>query len=206
MKPELDYRISAAQILDLTHTAHRRDRTIKLVMMDVLSSLPGVIFPWERVCRVCRQYNVYSPVAGAHAATQSQWICLRASLISLCPTYSYVPRGCPLLYVRSSLQQSIHSIPIAHGYIYSTQPCVQCPISTNSESQWVKSMSGLVQSIGADTSLWVPRLILLINAVVHYQRLLPVCHKLAIKGVQLLLKSLELKSSVWKGRLALPVW
>lgn len=185
VKLELDYPISDDQILDLTETVLRRDRTIKLVMMDALSSLPGVISPCERVCRVCRQYDIYSLVDGAHAVTQIP-VDLSPSqpdfFASNLHKWSYVPRGCALLYVRSSLPQSIQSIPIGHGYVSSTQPYVPSPISANPESPWVTQHEwiGTVDwsgyfSVGAAFDF--------INQCGGSRRIRDYCHMLAVEGV-----------------------
>src|SRR5271169_1019535 len=69
-KIELDYPISDDEILTLTESALKSNKSIKLILMDAISSLPGVLLPWEKVCQLCRQYEIYSLVDAAHAVTQ----------------------------------------------------------------------------------------------------------------------------------------
>lgn len=38
----------------------------KLVVFDVISSMPGMRFPWERMVEKCRELGVLSLIDGAH--------------------------------------------------------------------------------------------------------------------------------------------
>lgn len=44
----------------------REGRKAKVAIFDVVSSLPGVLVPWERLVQSCKDYNVLSLADGAH--------------------------------------------------------------------------------------------------------------------------------------------
>lgn len=119
----LNYPVSDDEIITRTKSALELNKKIKLVFMDAISSLPAVRFPWEKVCQLCHQYKVYSLVDGAHAITQIPIDISQTKpdfFISNLHKWSYVPRGCALLYVRRPLQSLVHSIPIGETYVSST--------------------------------------------------------------------------------------
>lgn len=186
VKLELDYPISDEQILALTKFALIKDPAIKLVLLDAISSLPGVIFPWEQVCHLCRQHGVYSLVDGAHAVTQMAVDVTQSQpdfFVSNLHKWSYVPRGCALLYVRSSLQKLIHSIPIGHGYISFTQPFIPSPVATNPEGQWVTEHEW-IGTIDWSGYLSVSAAFEFIDQCGGSQRIRDYCRDLAIRGGQ----------------------
>lgn len=44
--------------------------TIKIAILDAISSVPGVLVPWEEAVKLLREYQVLSLVDGAHAVGQ----------------------------------------------------------------------------------------------------------------------------------------
>jgi selenocysteine lyase/cysteine desulfurase len=140
IKIDLEYPISDDEIIERTTKALATHPNIKLTLMDAISSLPGVVFPWETVCALCRQCNIYSLVDAAHALTQIP-INIRESqpdfFVSNLHKWSYVPRGCAVLYVRRELQSKIHSVPIGHGYTSTTQSKIASPVTVGTEGPWV---------------------------------------------------------------------
>lgn len=66
---ELKYPLSDEQILDITKEAIEREgpESFKLGVFDAISSVPGVRFPFERMCKLMKEYNILSLVDGAHA-------------------------------------------------------------------------------------------------------------------------------------------
>lgn len=184
IKTEIEYPISNDEILALTESALKTGQSVKLVLMDAISSLPGVRFPWERVCGLCRQHGIYSLVDAAHAITQIPVDIAQSQpdfFVSNLHKWSYVPRACAVLYVRSSLQPLIHSIPIGHGYISSSQPFVPSPISTNPEGQWVTEHEWVGT---ADWSgyLSVSAAFEFIERCGGAQKIRDYCHRLAVDG------------------------
>jgi hercynylcysteine S-oxide lyase len=184
IKIQLDYPISYDDILYLTESALEKESSVRLVLMDAISSLPGVRFPWERVCHLCRQRGIYSLVDGAHAITQIP-VDIKQSqpdfFVSNLHKWSYVPRGCAVFYVRSSLQPLIHSIPIGHGYISSSQSFVPSPISTSPEGQWVAEHEW-VGTIDLSGYLSVSAAFEFIERCGGAQKIRDYCHNLAVEG------------------------
>jgi len=183
-KIELDYPVSDDEIVSRTETALNSDSSIKLVLMDAITSLPGVRFPWERVCKLCRQYNVYSLVDGAHAVIQIP-VDIAATqpdfFVANLHKWSYVPRGCAVLYVRRPLQQLVHSIPISHGYIITSQPFVASPVQISPEGQWVTEheWAGTIDWSGY---LSVDAAFEFIEKCGGADKIREYCHGLAVKG------------------------
>lgn len=43
---------------------------VRLVVIDSIASVPGVIYPWEQVVALCRKYGALSLVDAAHSIGQ----------------------------------------------------------------------------------------------------------------------------------------
>lgn len=184
MKVDLEYPISNDEILALTQSALEKDLSVKVVLMDAISSVPGVRFPWERVCGLCRQNGIYSLVDGAHAITQIPVDITESQpdfFVSNLHKWSYVPRGCAVLYVRTSLQPLIHSMPIGHGYVSPTQPFIPSPHTPSTEGQWVTAHEWVGT---ADWSgyLSVVAAFEFIERCGGAQKIRDYCHGLAVEG------------------------
>ena len=183
-KIELDYPVSDDEIVSRTEVALQSDSRIKLVLMDAITSLPGVRFPWERVCKLCRQHNVYSLVDAAHAVTQIPVDVSKTRpdfFVSNLHKWSYVPRGCALLYVRRPLQRLLHCIPIGHGYVSTSQPFVPSPVQTSPEGQWVTEheWAGTIDWSGY---LSVDTAFEFIANCGGGEKIREYCHRLAVQG------------------------
>jgi hercynylcysteine S-oxide lyase len=183
-KIELDYPVSNDEILRRTDAALRGNRNIRLVLMDAISSLPGVIFPWERLCEMCTRYGVYSLVDGAHAVTQIPIDISKSRpdfFVSNLHKWSYVARGCAVLYVRRDLQAQVHALPIGHGYVSTSQPFVKSPVQTSPEGQWVTEheWSGTIDWSGY---LAVDTAFQFIEQCGGAEKIREYCHALALNG------------------------
>lgn len=184
IKLQLEYPISDNEILDRTAAALKANKHIKLVLMDAISSLPGVRFPWEKVCRLCRQENIYSLVDAAHAVTQ---ILVDISLaqpdffVSNLHKWSYVPRGCAVLYVRHALQSLMHAIPIGHGYVSTTQAHVASPVQMSLEGRWVIEHEWPA-TIDFSNYLSVDSAFEFIEKCGGAENIREYCHQLAVEG------------------------
>ena len=186
IKIELDYPISDDDILRLTESTISGNDRIKLVLVDAISSLPGVRFPWERVCAICRKYKIYSFVDAAHAITQIPIDIAKSQpdfFVSNLHKWSYVPRACAVLYARRDLQKLLHAVPIGHGYISTTQPFVASPISTSPEGRWVTEheWTGTQDWSGC---LSVSAAFEFIEKCGGAEKIREYCHELAVKGGQ----------------------
>ena len=183
-KIELDYPVSDDDIVKLTDAALKSNKNIKLVLMDAISSLPGVRFPWERVSSLCRQYKIYSLIDAAHAITQIP-IDVKTSqpdfLVSNLHKWSYVPRGCALLYVRRPLQRLVHSLPISFGYVGSSLPSITSPFQTSSDGVWVTEHDW-VGTIDWSGYLSVDTAFQFIEKCGGAEKIREYCHELAVDG------------------------
>lgn len=48
----------------------KADERVRMVVVDSIASVPGVLFPWEDVVALCRKYGALSLVDGAHSIGQ----------------------------------------------------------------------------------------------------------------------------------------
>ncbi|PKS13270.1 hypothetical protein jhhlp_000041 [Lomentospora prolificans] len=93
----------------------------RIVVMDVVSSLPGVRFPWEKLVPVCRELGVLSMVDGAQGIGM---VSLDLSavdpdfFVSNCHKWLHVPRGSAVFYVPVRNQHLIATtLATSHGYV-----------------------------------------------------------------------------------------
>lgn len=121
---ELSYPLSDDAILAAFHAgvsaSRAAGRSPRLCVLDVVSSLPGVRFPFERVVAACRDEGVLSLVDGAQGVGMVALDLAKADpdfLVSNCHKWLNVPRGCAVLYVPLRNQHRVAStLPTSHGY------------------------------------------------------------------------------------------
>ncbi|ORX62153.1 PLP-dependent transferase [Hesseltinella vesiculosa] len=123
---ELNYPMSNDAILaKLEATLQANPGPIKLAVMDAITSVPGVVFPYERVCALLRERGILSLVDGAHAIGQIP-VNLRETdpdfFVTNCHKWLFTPRGAAILYVRRDQQYTIHPALINASYKHHTKP------------------------------------------------------------------------------------
>ncbi|GHJ85264.1 hypothetical protein NliqN6_1666 [Naganishia liquefaciens] len=100
--------------------AGARAQRVRMVVVDSIVSLPGVIMPWERIVDLCKEYDVLSLVDAAHHLGQLP-VDLKQSQpdfwLSNCHKWLMSHRGCALFYVAKNRQHLIRStLPTSHYY------------------------------------------------------------------------------------------
>ncbi|KAJ2993257.1 hypothetical protein NUW58_g1899 [Xylaria curta] len=113
---------------DIVHAFHAAlqssvdaGKRVKICIFDVVSSLPGVLFPFEAITKACRDAGVLSLVDGAQGVGMVK-IDLKSLdpdfFVSNCHKWLFVPRSCAVFYVPLRNQHRVRSgIPTSHGYI-----------------------------------------------------------------------------------------
>ncbi|KAK4097906.1 PLP-dependent transferase [Parathielavia hyrcaniae] len=112
-------------ILSAFHSAvaesRRQGKRPRLCLFDVVSSQPGVRFPFEAVTAACREQEILSLIDGAQGVGMVD-LDLGAVdpdfFVSNCHKWLHVPRGCAVLYVPLRNQGLIRStLPTSHGFV-----------------------------------------------------------------------------------------
>ncbi|PTB65672.1 selenocysteine lyase-like protein [Trichoderma citrinoviride] len=92
----------------------------KICIFDVVSSRPGVVFPWERMVAACRELGVLSLVDGAQGIGMVRLDLGAADpdfFVSNCHKWLFTPRGCAVFYVPVRNQHLLPStLATSHGY------------------------------------------------------------------------------------------
>lgn len=121
---ELTYPISDEAIIAKFRHAVQESRQLKrprAAVFDVVSSVPGVCFPYQEMVHVCRELGILSIVDGAQGIGMLELDMTALDpdfFVSNCHKWLLVPRGCAIFYVPRRNQHLIRStVPTSHGYI-----------------------------------------------------------------------------------------
>lgn len=148
VKVPLSYPLTHEQVLSATRDAIQHARAeevrIKIAVVDAISSIPGVIVPWEQLCALFRKHSILSLVDGAHAVGQIPLDLCSADpdfFISNCHKWLSCHRGVALLYTPKRNQSLAQAIPTSHEYISPNLPPPTPPglFPTNAVSNYVSS-------------------------------------------------------------------
>ena len=116
----------------------------RLCVTDVVSSRPGVVFPWEKLVKACKELGVLSMVDGAQGIGMVPLDFEAVDpdfFVSNCHKWLFVPRGCAVFYVPVRNQHLLPTtITTSHGYVPRTvvrtnplPPSSKSPFVTNFE-------------------------------------------------------------------------
>lgn len=121
---ELTYPISDDAIIAKFRQAVQESRQVKrprAAVFDVVSSVPGVRFPYEEMVSACRELGILSIVDGAQGIGMLELDMTALDpdfFVSNCHKWLLVPRGCAVFYVPERNQHLIRStVPTSHGYV-----------------------------------------------------------------------------------------
>ncbi|KAK3986812.1 pyridoxal phosphate-dependent transferase [Cladorrhinum sp. PSN332] len=121
----LNYPCSDQTVIDAFASAIREEKSKgnrpKVAIFDVVTSQPGIRFPFERITQICRENEILSLIDGAQGVGMVH-IDLSATdpdfFVSNCHKWLHVPRGCAVFYVPERNQHLIRSsLPTSHGFV-----------------------------------------------------------------------------------------
>ena len=112
----LDYPLEDAEVLSIfqntVNAIIAEGKVPRLAIIDAVSSLPGVVFPWTDMVKICKKHDTISLVDGAHGVGMTQ-LDLTATdpdfFVSNCHKWLHVPRGCALFYAPIRTQHLVPS-------------------------------------------------------------------------------------------------
>ncbi|RBA10028.1 Hercynylcysteine sulfoxide lyase [Fusarium proliferatum] len=122
---ELTYPLDDDEIIkkfeDTVKKIESEGKRVRICTFDVVSSRPGVVFPWEEMIKACRRLNVLSMVDGAQGIGMVKLDISAADpdfFVSNCHKWLHVPRGCAVFYVPQRNQALIQTtLATSHGYV-----------------------------------------------------------------------------------------
>ncbi|TKY89045.1 hypothetical protein EX895_001576 [Sporisorium graminicola] len=144
VKVPLTYPVTHEQVVAETKKAisdaEAKGIKIRIGIVDAISSVPGVIFPWEDVVTLLRQHGILSLIDGAHAVGQIPLSLRKADpdfFISNCHKWLSAHRGVAFLYTPQRNQHFVHAIPTSHPYVSPNLPKEPAHIPTSAPSTFI---------------------------------------------------------------------
>ncbi|SPO06492.1 related to isopenicillin N epimerase [Cephalotrichum gorgonifer] len=142
----LTYPIEDADVVqkfrDAVKEVEAEGKRVRASIIDVVSSLPGVVFPWEELVKVCKDLGILSVVDGAQAVGQVQLDLSAADpdfFVSNCHKWLHSPRGGAVFYVPTRNQDLLPSaLATSQGYV-SRKVVRTSPLPPSSKTPFVKT-------------------------------------------------------------------
>jgi selenocysteine lyase/cysteine desulfurase len=127
---ELQYPLEDVEVVraftGAVKASREKGKRPKVCIFDVVSSQPGVCFPYEAIIAACRDEGIISLVDGAQGIGMvpiDLGKCDPDYFTSNCHKWLHVPRGCAVFYVPLRNQHLIaSSVPTSHGYVAPDMP------------------------------------------------------------------------------------
>ncbi|ORZ12646.1 pyridoxal phosphate-dependent transferase [Absidia repens] len=127
---ELKYPLNDDAITELVKETLAKEkaksgRPIRMAVFDVLSSLPGVLFPYEAVNQICQDNGIITVLDGAHSIGQVPLDLHKTDsdfFFTNCHKWLFVPRGFAVMYVAKRNQGYLHPSTINAAYQAHSDP------------------------------------------------------------------------------------
>ncbi|KAI8092948.1 pyridoxal phosphate-dependent transferase [Halteromyces radiatus] len=124
VKIDLKYPLNDACIIDLVNETLANEKSksgkpFRMAVFDVISSLPGVLFPYEAINRICQENGILTVLDGAHSVGHIPIDLEKINpdfFFTNCHKWLFVPRGFAILYVPKRNQGSLHPNTINVAY------------------------------------------------------------------------------------------
>lgn len=141
---ELTYPIEDDEVVRrfeaMVKTIEAEGKRARVAIFDVVSSRPGVVFPWEAIVASCRKLNVLSMVDGAQGIGMVKLDLAAADpdfFVSNCHKWLHVPRGCAVFYCPERNQHLLPTtLATSHGYVPKLNTRIT-PLPPSSKSPFV---------------------------------------------------------------------
>ncbi|KAL7657253.1 hypothetical protein ACMYSQ_003442 [Aspergillus niger] len=142
------------RFLQVVREARSEGLNVKLALFDVVTSLPAVRFPFERLTEVCREEGILSLIDGAHGIGQLPLDLGKLQpdfFTSNCHKWLFVPRSCCVLYVPNRNQHLIRTtIPTSWGFIPSEDSPATAPSVMKSDDVTKSAFESLFEFVATN--------------------------------------------------------
>lgn len=143
---EITYPLEDEEIIDAFRKAVKQvqddGKRAKVCIFDVVTSRPGVVFPWIEMIKMCKELGVMSLVDGAQGIGMVHLDLSAADpdfFVSNCHKWLHAPRGCAVFYTPVRNQHILRTtLATSHGFI-PKQVQRTTPLPPSSKSAFVNS-------------------------------------------------------------------